>query len=45
VHYTRTLEECVAQWSRVMTLSDVADLAGLSWDAAKRIVKRRLRRA
>ena len=27
-----------------MTLSDVADLAGLSWDAAKRIVKRRLRR-
>ena len=27
-----------------MTLSDVADLAGLNWDAAKRIVKRRLRR-
>lgn len=27
-----------------MTLGDVADLAGLSWDAAKRIVKRRLRR-
>ena len=27
-----------------MTVSDVADLAGMSWDAAKRIVKRRLRR-
>ena len=37
-------EEFVAQWSRVMTIGDVADLAGLSWDVAKRIVKRRLRR-
>ena len=27
-----------------MTIGDVADLAGLSWDVAKRIVKRRLRR-
>ena len=27
-----------------MTVSDVADLAGISWGAAKRIVKRRLRR-
>ena len=44
VHYTRKLEEFVARWSRVMTLCDVADLAGLSWDTAKRIVKRRLRR-
>ncbi len=44
VHYTRKLEEFVARWSRVMTIEDVADLAGLSWDAAKRIVKRRLRR-
>jgi transposase len=44
VHYTRKLEEFVARWSRVMTLGDVADLAGLGWDAAKRIVKRRLRR-
>src|SRR5271157_2257378 len=44
VHYTRKLEEFIARWSRVMTIEDVADLAGLSWDAAKRIVKRRLRR-
>jgi transposase len=44
VHYTRKLEEFVVRWSRVMTLRDVADLAGLSWDVAKRIVKRRLRR-
>ena len=44
MHYTRKLEEFVAQWSRVMTIGDVADLAGLSWDVAKRIVKRRLRR-
>ena len=44
MHYTRKLEEFVSRWSRVMTLGDVADLAGLSWDAAKRIVKRRLRR-
>ena len=27
-----------------MTIGDVADLAGLGWDVAKRIVKRRLRR-
>ena len=44
VHYTRKLEEFIARWSRVMTIEDVADLAGLSWDTAKRIVKRRLRR-
>jgi len=44
VHYTRKLEEFVWRWSRVMTIDDVADLAGLGWDAAKRIVKRRLRR-
>lgn len=44
VHYTRKLEEFVTRWSRVMTIGDVADLAGLGWDAAKRIVKRRLRR-
>lgn len=44
MHYTRKLEEFVWRWSRVMTIDDVADLAGLGWDAAKRIVKRRLRR-
>jgi len=44
VHYTRKLEEFISRRSRVMTIEDVADLAGLSWDAAKRIVKRRLRR-
>jgi hypothetical protein len=44
VHYTRKLEEFVWRWSRVMTISDVADLAGLSWEVAQRIVKRRLRR-
>ena len=43
-HYTRKLEEFVSRCSRVMTIDDVADLAGLGWDAAKRIVKRRLRR-
>ena len=44
MHYTRKLEEFVWRWSRVMTIDDVADLAGLGWDAAKRIVKRRLGR-
>ena len=39
VHYTRELEEFVSRWSRVMTLSDVANLAGLSWDAAIRAVR------
>ena len=29
VHYTRKLEEFVWRWSRVMTIDDVADLAGL----------------
>ncbi len=29
VHYTRKLDEFVAWWSRVMTIEDVADLAGL----------------
>jgi transposase len=44
VGYTRKLEKFVDRLSRVMTLRDAADLAGLGWDAAKDIAKRRLRR-
>ena len=44
VRYTRKLEEFVEQLSRVMTLRDVAQLAGLGWDTVKEIAKRRLRR-
>src|SRR5580658_3931761 len=37
VGYTRKLEKFVDRLSRVMTLRDAADLAGLGWDAAKDI--------
>ena len=42
VHYTEQLEEYADTLSRVMTISDVAELCGLSWDTVKDIVKKRL---
>jgi transposase len=44
VRYTRKLEKFVDRLSRLMTLRDAAQLAGLGWDTAKEIAKRRLRR-
>jgi len=43
-HYTKTLSRFVYGVSRVMTLSDVADLTLLSWDTVKSIVKTHLAR-
>lgn len=44
MRYTRKLEKFVERLSRLMTLRDAADLAGVGWDTAKEIAKRRLRR-
>ena len=44
MRYTRRLERFVDQLSRLMTLRDAAELAGVGWDTAKEIAKRRLRR-
>jgi transposase len=44
VHYTEQLEEYADTLSRVMTISDVAELTGLSWDTVKDIVKKRLKK-
>ena len=44
VHYTEQLEEYADILSRVMTISDVAELTGLSWDTVKDIVKKRLKK-
>jgi transposase len=44
VRYTRKLEKFVDRLSRLMTLRDAAQLAGVGWDTAKEIAKRRLRR-
>jgi len=44
VRYTRKLERFVERLSRLMTLRDAAQLAGVGWDTAKEIAKRRLRR-
>lgn len=38
-HYTRSLEQFVIDLCRVMTLSDAAELTGLSWDTVKDIDK------
>lgn len=45
MRYTRKLEKFVDRLSRVMTLRDATGLAGVGWDTAKEIAKRRLRRA
>lgn len=42
MHYTKTLSRFVYGLSRVMTLSDVAELTLLSWDTAKTIAKTHL---
>ena len=38
-HYTRSLERFVIDLCRIMTIADVADLTGLSWDTVKEIDK------
>jgi transposase len=43
-HQTHTLSRYVYQLSRVMTLTDVAELTLLSWDTVKGIVKEQLAR-
>jgi transposase len=43
-HYTRSLERFVVDLCRVMSIQDVAELTGLSWDTVKEIHKRHLRR-
>jgi len=42
-HYTHSLERFVIDLCRVMTISDVAELTGLSWDTVKDIDKGYLR--
>lgn len=44
MHYTEKLAAYVNVLSRVMTISDVAEVAGLSWDTVKGIVKQRLQK-
>ena len=44
MRYTRKLEKFVDRLSGLMTLRDAAELAGVGWDTAKEIAKRRLRR-
>lgn len=44
VRYTNQLAQFVRDVSRMMTLSDVADLSFLSWDTVKSIVKERLQK-
>ena len=42
-HYTRSLERLVIDLCRMMTIADVADFTGLSWDTVKDIDKEYLR--
>jgi len=44
VHYTEKLAHYADTLSRLMTISDVAALSGLSWDTVKGIVKARLKK-
>ena len=44
VHYTHKLADYAQALSRVMTIADAAEVAGLSWDTVKDIVKERLQR-
>ena len=44
MHYTEKLAAYVNVLSRVMTIRDVAEVAGLSWDTVKSIVKERLQK-
>jgi len=43
-HYTRSLERFVIDLCRIMSIQDVAELTGLSWDTVKEIHKTHLRR-
>ena len=43
-HYTHSLERFVIDLCRVMTIADVAELTGLSWDTVKEIDKSYLQR-
>jgi transposase len=43
-HYTRVFERYALELSRSMTIKDVADHLGVSWDVIKEIQKRHLRR-
>jgi transposase len=44
VHYTEKLAAFADALSRLMTISDVAEVTGLSWDTVKGIVKQRLQK-
>lgn len=44
MHYTHKLADYAQALSRVMTIADAAEVAGLSWDTVKDIVKERLQR-
>jgi transposase len=44
VHYTEKLAEYADTLSRVMTISDAAEVSSLSWDTVKGIVKKRLQK-
>jgi hypothetical protein len=44
VHYTEKLAAFVNTLSRLMTISDVAEITALSWDTVKNIVKERLQK-
>ncbi len=43
-HYTKSLERFVIDLCRVVSIQDVAELTGLSWDTVKEIHKGHLRR-
>jgi transposase len=43
-HYTRSMERFTVDLCRVMTISDVAEFTGLSWDTVKDIDKKYLRK-
>jgi transposase len=43
-HYARSLERFAIDLCRIATISDVAELTGLSWDTVKDIHKKHLRR-
>ena len=44
VHYTEKLAEYADTLSRVMTISDAAEVSSLSWDTVKGIVQARLQK-
>ena len=44
MHYTEKLAHYADTLSRLMTISDVAELSGLSWDTVKSIVQARLKK-